>query len=59
VIKAWDPDGHATVTFTLPAFVAADRVAVCGDWNSWSTEADIMDAGGDGFVRTVTPKPAH
>jgi hypothetical protein len=53
VIKSWDSDGRASVTFTLPASVAAVHVAVCGDWNSWSPDADIMEVGGDGFVRIV------
>src|SRR5215469_16703989 len=32
----------ATVTLTLDPGVNATSAAVCGDWNGWSPEADVM-----------------
>ncbi len=53
MIKARDRSGAIAVTFTLPAAVGALRAAVCGDWNHWSPDADVMDLVESGFVRTI------
>ena len=53
MIKSNDRCGRASVTFTLPAAVRATRVAVCGEWNGWSAERDVMDRVGDVFSLTI------
>ena len=54
VIKSRGATGKATVTFTLDPGVGAQRAAVCGEWNDWSTDAGVMrrDAEG-GFSLTA------
>ncbi|MGO9080260.1 MAG: hypothetical protein ACLQDY_14645 [Streptosporangiaceae bacterium] len=54
MIKTRDARGRVSVTFTLDPAVGARTAAVCGEWNDWSPEADIMrrEAGG-GFSLTV------
>jgi 1,4-alpha-glucan branching enzyme len=41
--KSVSANGPAKVTFTLDPAVEATTAAVCGDWNGWSSEADIME----------------
>jgi hypothetical protein len=41
------------VTFRLPPEVRAQRAVVCGDWNDWSHDRDVMEHGEDGFSLTV------
>jgi hypothetical protein len=54
VIKSRAAKGKARVTFTIDPGVAAEAAAVCGEWNEWSADADVMhrDAEG-GFSVTV------
>ena len=54
MIKSRTAKGMASVTFTLDPGVGAQTAAVCGDWNDWSADADVMrrDAAG-GFSLTV------
>jgi 1,4-alpha-glucan branching enzyme len=54
VIKSRAAKGKARVTFTVDPRVGAQAVAVCGEWNEWSADADVMhrDAQG-GFSVTV------
>jgi 1,4-alpha-glucan branching enzyme len=54
VIKSRGAAGQATITFTLDPRVHAQTAAVCGEWNDWSADADVMrrDAEG-GFSLTV------
>jgi 1,4-alpha-glucan branching enzyme len=54
VIKSRGAKGRARVTFTVDPRVGARTAAVCGEWNDWSADADVMhrDAGG-GFSLTV------
>ena len=54
MIKSRTAKGTASVTSTLDPGVRAQTAAVCGDWNDWSADADVMrrDAAG-GFSRTV------
>jgi CHAD domain-containing protein len=53
MIKSMDRCGSASVTFTLPAAVRASRVVICGEWNGWSPEHDVMERVADGFSLTV------
>ncbi len=39
---------HTTVRFELPGQVRADRIAVVGDFNNWSSDATVMTRGPDG-----------
>ena len=54
VIKSRGARGKANVTFTVDRQVGARTAAVCGQWNDWSADADVMrrDAEG-GFSLTV------
>ena len=48
------------VTFTLPAEVQADSVALCGEFNEWSAENIRLARDGDGSWRaTVALEPGH
>jgi 1,4-alpha-glucan branching enzyme len=42
MIKTRRSDTSATVTFTLDPAVNASSASICGDWNGWSSEADVM-----------------
>ena len=53
MIKSREPNGKASVIFTLPAAVGARQAAVCGEWNDWSPDADVMDVVEDGFSLTI------
>ncbi len=53
MIKARDRSGAVAVTFTLPSAVGALRAVVCGEWNDWSPDGDVMDVVESGFVRTI------
>lgn len=54
MIKSRGPRGRVSVTFTIDPGVGAQSAAVCGEWNDWSADADVMrrDAEG-GFSTTV------
>ena len=54
MIKSRGAKGKANVTFTVDPRVGAQTAAVCGEWNDWSADADVMhrDAEG-GFSVTV------
>jgi len=54
VIKSRAAKGKASVTFTVDPRAGARTAAVCGEWNDWSADADVMhrDAEG-GFSLTV------
>jgi hypothetical protein len=50
--------GTVEVTFTLPADVEADRVALCGEFNEWATDETWLERGGDGSWRvTIALEP--
>jgi 1,4-alpha-glucan branching enzyme len=53
MIKRRGPSGRAVVTFTLDVRVGARHAAICGDWNGWSADRDIMVRAGDGFELTL------
>ena len=54
VIKSRGTKGKTRVTFTVDPRAGARTAAVCGEWNGWSADADVMrsDAEG-GFSLTV------
>ena len=52
--------GTVDVTFTLPAEVRAETVALCGDFNDWSVQSLMLDRGSDGSWRaTVALEPGR
>jgi hypothetical protein len=54
VIKSRGAKGKANVTFTVDPQVGAQTAAVCGEWNDWSADADVMHRDADGgFSATV------
>jgi len=56
------PAGPAAidVTFTLPAEVDADTVALCGEFNNWSTDDIWLERGSDGsWQATVALEPGR
>jgi len=54
MIKSRAAKGKAKVTFIVDPQVGAQTAAVCGEWNGWSPDADVMhrDSAG-GFSLTV------
>ena len=55
MIKSRRAKGKADVTFTVDPQVGAQTAAVCGEWNDWSADADVMHCGADGgFSVTVS-----
>lgn len=48
-------NGIVNVTFDLPAAVEADEVAVCGDFNDWSTSATKLKRAKNGVWRVTVP----
>ena len=54
MIKSRAAKGKASVTFTVDPQAGAQTAAVCGEWNDWSPDADVMhpDSAG-GFSLTV------
>ena len=54
VIKSRGTKGKTRVTFTVDPRVGARTAAVCGEWNDWSADADVMDRDAEGgFSLTV------
>jgi hypothetical protein len=53
MIKSIGRGGTASVTFTLDEAVGADHAAICGEWNNWSPDQDIMERVEGCFRRTV------
>jgi 1,4-alpha-glucan branching enzyme len=54
VIKSRGAKGKARVTFTVDPQVGARTAAVCGEWNDWAADADVMHRDADGgFSVTV------
>lgn len=52
--------GTVDVTFTLPADVHADTVALCGEFNDWSAEDARLERGTDGtWQATVGLEPGR
>jgi 1,4-alpha-glucan branching enzyme len=58
--KMVSANGPAKVRFTLDPAVGATTAAVCGDWNGWSPETDIMERDNKGgFSLTVSLEAGH
>ena len=54
MIKSRGTKGKTRVTFTVDPRVGALTAAVCGEWNDWSADADVMDRDAEGgFSLTV------
>src|ERR1700733_6721268 len=53
MIKSRGSNGTASVTFTLAGAVGANHAAICGEWNDWSPDRDVMEPAEDGFAYTV------
>jgi hypothetical protein len=54
VIKSTGTKGKARVTFTIDPQVGAQAASVCGEWNGWSADADVMQRDAEGrFSVTV------
>jgi len=47
--------GTVDVTFTLPADLLADTVALCGEFNQWSADDIRLERGSDGSWRATVP----
>jgi len=48
MIKSRAAKGKASVTFRVDPRVGAQTAAVCGEWNGWSADADVMQPDGEG-----------
>jgi 1,4-alpha-glucan branching enzyme len=57
--KAYSRTGAVCrVTFELPAEAAAEKVAVAGDFNDWSTDVHLLTRRRDGRFSTTLTLPA-
>jgi 1,4-alpha-glucan branching enzyme len=45
----------AKVTFELPAAVDAEKVALCGEFNDWSTDTILLERTTDGSWHATVP----
>jgi hypothetical protein len=59
MIKTTGLHGMTSVTFVLDLAVGAGEAAVCGEWNDWSPDRDVMERTEHGFRRTVELKPGR
>jgi CHAD domain-containing protein len=59
MFKQRDPGGSVWVTFTLPAAVGATRAVICGEWNNWAPNRDVMEPTPDGFELTLEFTPGR
>jgi len=59
MIKSRDQGGAVSVTFTLPAAAGASHATVCGEWNNWSPDRDVMARVEDGFSLTLRLEPGR
>ena len=58
--RAGSPGGHVDVTFEVDAAVQAERANLCGEFNSWATDAHPMQRKADGgFALTLTLDPGR
>ncbi len=54
MIKSRGARGRVSVTFTIDPGVGAQSAAVCGEWNDWSADADVLRRDAEaGFSTTV------
>ena len=50
----------AAVVFVLPAAIDAEKVALCGEFNDWSTDATLLERDADGaWHTTLALEPGH
>ena len=47
-------DGTVMITFRVPCAADAERISVVGEFNGWSTVANPMERGEDGFVARMS-----
>ena len=47
-------NGTVLITFRVPRAADAERISVVGEFNDWSTVANPMEPGEDGFVAEVS-----
>jgi len=47
-------NGTVLITFRVPRAADAERINVVGEFNDWSTVANPMEPGEDGFVAEVS-----
>jgi CHAD domain-containing protein len=59
MIKSMNGRGTVSVLFSLPSAVGADRVAICGEWNGWAPDRDLMERDAQGFRLVVTLEPGR
>lgn len=60
MIKSIWTDGTASVTFTLDPRVQAQSASVCGEWNGWACDANVMGRNSaGGFNLTVDLEPGR
>jgi hypothetical protein len=59
MIESHSVDGTVLVTFTLDAAQEAKRASLCGEWNEWSPDADVMQPAARGFTATVALEPGR
>src|ERR1039458_1172020 len=59
MIKSRGQGGGASVTFTLPGAVGARHAVICGEWNDWSRDRDVMLRVEDGFSLTIDLEPGR
>ena len=48
MMKSRAAKGKASVTFRVDPRVGAQTAAVCGEWNGWSADADVMQPDSEG-----------
>jgi len=60
MIKSRGAEGKVRVIFIVDPAVGAQSAAICGDWNDWSADADVMrrDAQG-GFSLPIDLEPGR
>jgi hypothetical protein len=58
MIKSRGANGRSSVTFVLDPRVEATRAAVCGEWDDWSTNAQVMERAAEGGFRLTVELPA-
>jgi len=48
-------NGTVIVTFDLPAAVEANEISLCGDFNNWSTTANLLKRAKSGVWKVSVP----
>ncbi len=58
MIKSRGAKNKARVTFTVDPRAGAQAAAVCGEWNEWSADADVMHRDAEGGFSVTVDLPA-